>query len=74
MSEEHKWLIEPAAPGEVKMKIDVGEGAKLTPAFEAAIETLIKEIQKTDDTKAAISCKPFTFGPCRLKISCEIRI
>ena len=40
-----QWLLEPAAPGEVKIRIEIGEGAELAPEIREAVDALAKAIQ-----------------------------
>jgi hypothetical protein len=47
-AEELRWLLEPPAQGDVRLVIELGENARLTPAAEQALERLMKELYSTD--------------------------
>jgi hypothetical protein len=61
-----RWLLEPPAPGSIKLYIAVGEGTELTPEGREAIDNLMRMLQ-ADDTQG------FAAGP-RLTMSagCDI--
>ena len=43
-----QFLMRPAVPGKIQLVISRGEGVKLTPAIEAALEGLARELQNLE--------------------------
>ena len=44
-TEALQWLMEPAGTGEVKIRIELGEGAELAPEIREAVDALAKAIE-----------------------------
>jgi hypothetical protein len=66
-----QWVLEPPGPGEVHLSVSLGEGAQLSPAARAAVETLLKSLLSSEvegflaNTDCPYqSCLPFE---CQLK-------
>lgn len=54
VSQEAKWLMEPLQPGEVRIDIQVTEGANLTPQLRDALECLAKALNDEDMQRYAM--------------------
>jgi hypothetical protein len=75
--EDVQWLIEPAATGDLKFHIAIGEGVEVTPEIRQAIERLMTALQGTDTQGYAaspscipdLSCGPYSSG-CRPRQNC----
>lgn len=46
--DERRWIVEPPDPGEVRLRIAVGDGAELTREQEAALKRLIRSLEAGD--------------------------
>jgi len=46
--EELRWLLEPPAKSDVRLVVELGEGARLSPGAEQALERLMKELYQTE--------------------------
>jgi hypothetical protein len=43
-TEQLRWLLEPPAKSDVRLVLELGENARLTPAAQQALEQLLKEL------------------------------
>jgi hypothetical protein len=67
------WLLEPPGPGEVQVRIEIGEGVELSPEARAALETLMNGLEEEEVAGFAFSldaacstyriCNPY--GKCQ---------
>ena len=44
-SDEMRWLLEPPGAGDVRVFVELGEGAQLSEQAQQALDTLLREIQ-----------------------------
>jgi hypothetical protein len=42
--DDTKWLVDPPAPNELRLKVDVGEGVELTSSVRDVLERLVLEL------------------------------
>jgi hypothetical protein len=68
--EDLRWLLEPPAPGAIKLYIAVGEGTELTPEARDAIETLTRMLEEQDTQGFAAGPRLTAAGSC--SINCLI--
>lgn len=50
------WLLEPPAPGQIHVHIEVGSDVDLSPEARAAIEKIMEQIQDDEVTGFAQKC------------------
>lgn len=60
-----QWLVEPMRPNEVRIHVDVGEGAEISEEARTALESLLDELQKSEVEGLAI------FPPCPELSACH---
>jgi hypothetical protein len=53
---DREWLLEPLAPNEVRIHVDVGEGQELSPEIRGLLDTLMSELHATEVQGFAVSC------------------
>ena len=57
-----EWLKEPPRAGEVRIMIDLGEGAELTPEARASLERLMNDLNEVEVAGYAQNLGGFNFG------------
>jgi len=69
------WLLEPPGAGEVRLVVELGEGAELTPEVQASLETLMSQLNDAEVAGYAFNAGGFAsfglFGGLSLPGSCE---
>jgi hypothetical protein len=43
-----EWLLAPVEPGEVRVSVELGEGAELTPEVQEMLETLMADVSDAE--------------------------
>jgi hypothetical protein len=66
-----EWLLDPIASNEVKMFIEVGDDAPVTPEFRSALEDFINEL-KSPAGSPEMRCQPEHNDPCSTFSTCRI--
>lgn len=69
-----EWLLEPTAAGEVRVVVELGEGAELTAEAQESLELLMSQLNEAEVAGLAFN-KGFTnfglFGGIKLQGTCE---
>jgi hypothetical protein len=47
-SVDRGWLVEPVGPNDMRIHIDVGDGVELSEEAQAALDTLLAELQESE--------------------------
>jgi hypothetical protein len=70
-----EWLLAPPKAGEIRLMVELGEGAELTPEMRAAVETLMRELNESEvegyAMPGAFSANIGLFGAGPLQGSCQ---
>lgn len=63
--EDRTWLLEPPGPGEVRIHVQVGEGAELDESQRAAVEALVSSLYESEVEGYAMAqaCRPLLCKP-----------
>ena len=73
MMDRSEWLKEPVEAGSVRLSLELGDGATLTPAATEALEALMEAIHEAEVSGFMIN-RGFNvglFGGLRLQASCD---
>ncbi len=68
------WLIEPPDAGEVRVVVELGEGAELTPGVQASLEELMRQLNEAEVEGFAFNtgfANIGLFGGIRLQGTCQ---
>jgi len=66
-----EWLVAPPAAGEIRLTVELGEGAQLSPEATAALERLMSEIEDAEVSGFMMSgLNVGLFGGINLNSSC----
>lgn len=87
-SEESRWLRAPAAPGQIEIRVAVGENAAVTPELQEMLDRLLSMTRPDEVAGYAFGvpivacglvscnplggCGPLYDGPCRILHVCAI--
>ena len=70
-----EWLLEPPGAGEIRLVVELGDGAELTPEAQATLEQLMSEIQDAEVSGfrrgPSIGANVGIFGGIRLDSTCD---
>jgi len=67
-----EWLVEPPGAGEIRVLVELGEGAQLSPEATASLEQLVSAINDAEVSGFMTNAFNFgLFGPVRFDSSCE---
>jgi len=72
-----EWLLEPPGAGEVRVVVELGEGAELTPDVEASLENLMSQLNEAEVAGFAFNtgfANFGLFGGMRLEGTCQMLV
>jgi hypothetical protein len=71
-ADRSEWLVEPPGAGEIRVLVELGEGAELSPEAAASLETLVSAINDAEVSGYMNSMLNLgLFGGIRLNSTCN---
>jgi hypothetical protein len=72
--QERQWVVEPPAPGEVRLFVATGDGVDLTDEQQAAISALVETFEASDpEVMGLASCSRATCPSLICRLDCTLK-